>query len=237
MIKMLIFGRDEEMEYIRHRVRKYAACMTEEQWYIHTCSNLMEMRKLLEGHPMLDMACLDITLKDAVELAKTIRKQNQRAYLILIADVTISPMLYMRPSVKAEGLMMRPLDKKQIDQVLEEAFVNFVEQFQNGNNQDVFVLESREGRRLVDYNRILYFEAREKKMYLMTDTEELFFYDTLDNLLTSLPPNFMRCHRSFLINVHKIERIAMTERIIYLKYGFKIPLSRSYKKVFKELDL
>lgn len=237
MIEMMISGDVNEIAYIFHCARDYAAKMTDEKWNIYTCAKLEEIKLLLDKNLMLDMVCMDITHERAVEIAKEIRHSNQKAYMVLIADQSVSPMLYMRPSIKAEGLMMKPLSKRQVEQVLAESFSTFLERFNDNNSQNVFVLESRQGRRLIEYNRILYFESRDKKLSLITDSEELVFYDTLENLVTVLPENFIRCHRSFLVNTIMIKEISFTDNIIFLKNDCVVPMSRSYRKMLKELEL
>lgn len=71
-------------------------------------------------------------------------------------------------------------------------------------------------------------------MYLNTDTEEYAFYDTLDELTKRLSDGFIRCHRSFLVNKNKIEKVFLSQNRLVLEEDFEIPLSRSYKPALKE---
>jgi DNA-binding LytR/AlgR family response regulator len=59
------------------------------------------------------------------------------------------------------------------------------------------------------------------------------FYGTIDKLVDNLPSNFIRCHRGFIVNKYKIEKVILSQNIIYLEDGFDVPLSRSYKSLFK----
>lgn len=237
MIEMMISGRTGDAEYIRQRAKDYAARMTEEEWRFYLCEEFAEIEKLLEQNAMLDMVCMDITLQKGLEMAREVRASNGKAYMVLIADTSISPMEYMRPSIRAEGLMMKPLNREQIEGVLKESFRAFLKRFRDNSGQQAFILESRQGRRFVEYDRILYFESRDKKLYLCTETEELVFYDTLENLEIQLPDHFLRCHRGFLVNTHMIEQILLAQNLIRLKSGFQVPISRSYRKIVKELKL
>lgn len=235
MIELLISGRKEEREYLGRRIRQYAAKFSEEQFKIYDCTGNQEVKKLLAEKKMLDMVYLDITLSEGIELAKRMRVENKKAYMVLIADITISPMVYMRPSIRAEGLLLRPFGGIQADRVLKESLKEFLSRFQEDTENQFFILENRQGRRLVEYGRIFYFEAREKRLYLVTESEELVFYGSLETTERQLPEYFVKSHRSFLVNSHFVERIVWAENLIYLKGGFVVPLSRSNRKLWKEL--
>ena len=92
----------------------------------------------------------------------------------------------------------------------------------------------RQGKRLVPYSGIVYFESRNKKIFLGTDNEEYSFYGTLDNLEETLDDRFIRCHRSFIAAKKRISKIVLSKNIVVLDNGCEIPLSRSYKGKVKE---
>ena len=45
----------------------------------------------------------------------------------------------------------------------------------------------------------------------------------------------MRCHRSFLVNTRKIQKIRMAENCLELYSGATVPLSRTYRQKIREL--
>ena len=85
------------------------------------------------------------------------------------------------------------------------------------------------------YESIRYFEARTKQVVLVTATREYPFYATLDKLQQTLPPQFLRCHRSFIVNIRYVLRAHYNENLLYLEGEEPIPLSRSYKAAVKEV--
>ena len=60
-------------------------------------------------------------------------------------------------------------------------------------------------------------------------------FSTQDNLSEKLPEQFVRCHRGFIVNKHKIKKVALSQNLIFLTDGYDVPLSRSYKSVVKGL--
>ena len=68
-----------------------------------------------------------------------------------------------------------------------------------------------------------------------TADEEYPFYGTIDALGAALPAGFRRCHRSYIINVGKISRVAYADNEIEMGDGIFVPVSRRYKKEFREI--
>lgn len=95
-------------------------------------------------------------------------------------------------------------------------------------------IDTKEGSVRVPYDKIYYFEAREKKIYVCAGNEEFGFYHTMDKLSEELPEHFLRCHRGFVVNSLKIRKVMLSQNVIRLADGFEVPLSRSYKADLKE---
>lgn len=235
MVEMMIFSvRQTEIRAVYEISKDLAASMTEERWEFHCMKNREELKAFVSANPMLDLICMDISDADGLLAVQELRKKNRHAYIILIASPKTSPASYMRPGIMAGSLMLRPLGKAQVQEVLEEAFREFAARFQKSGDMEQFVIDNREGKWLVDYEQIYYFEAREKKIFLNTDTREIPFYDTMENLEKRLPDFFIRCHRSFFINGKKIEKLQLGRNLAILEGGWEIPVSRSYKTSLKE---
>lgn len=235
MIAMLIMDESKtERQHILKHSREQAGRWTEESWKWLECGSLKELETLITEKMHTDIACVDITTDGALEMIKELRKQIPSVYIILIASPAISPVLYMRPSVGAESLMLKPLTKEQMQEILGEAIQTYARRFYKPDETKVFVIENRGGRDLVDYDNIYFFEAREKRVYLNTKTEEYAFYGTLDQLEERLSEDFIRCHRGFLVNKSKIEKVYLSQNRMVLADEFEVPLSRSCKSGVKD---
>ncbi|MBQ9991575.1 MAG: LytTR family transcriptional regulator DNA-binding domain-containing protein [Lachnospiraceae bacterium] len=235
MIAMAILDQKaEEMKYLVAGVKEQAARLTEDYWEIRTALSVPEFVEIFKDHPLMDFSCYDITLDGAIEKLVELRKDYGEMGLLLIADTHISPLAYLKPGIKADALLMRPLARQTMVDTLKEFFVaHFESRKLNGENK-FFIVESKDGRLSVPYKDIYYFEAREKKIFLRTFNEEYGFYTTLDRLCQDIPANFARCHRSYLVNTDKIKQLLFAQNRIILTDGFEIPLSRSYKPMLKE---
>lgn len=233
MITMLISDApDAERRRILEAARSQAARYTEEHWEWRECGSVQELQKALSEDEQLNILCLDITMKDTdriLDIAAKVRSGNPQLYMILVADVSISPVRYMRPSIGAQSLMLKPLTDSSVIEILGEAVRTYARQYLDPDKGNVFLLENRGSRELISYDRILYFESREKKVFLNTGENEYGFYDTLDSLSEQLGSRFLRCHRSFLINTKLIRQIYLSQNRILLQDGTEVPVSRTCK--------
>ncbi|MBE5961758.1 MAG: LytTR family transcriptional regulator [Lachnospiraceae bacterium] len=235
MVNALILGKEPaETAVICNSLKEEASMHSDEVWKYYCFSQMEEVTALFKEHPMLDIICFDMTKQGAVQVAEQLRKDNPAAYIIVIADLSISPAVYMRPGIMASSLMLRPVKQKEARNIFAEMFAVNEYLKKSEDKEDVFIIEGKDGRYRIPYSRISYMEARQKKVFLYTDGKEIAFYDTLDNLSESLPKNFLRCHRSFVVNAEKIRKVMLSQNTIELEDEIVIPISRSYKTAIKE---
>lgn len=236
MISMMVYdSRNEEREMMQHTIHQAAAHLTEEKLELAYFDRLEQLAAFLNGSPLLDMACYDVSAKGSIDFLERIRRQYKETLLLLIADPSMSPMEYIRPSILASSLLLRPITGDRLMDNLSEIWEQYQEK-NSGEEESNLVIETREGKTFVPFSKIYYFEAREKKIYLRLKKQELTFYDTLEHLEEYLPESFVRCHRSFIVNRNRIRRVMLSKNLIVLEQGMEIPLSRSYKPAFKERE-
>lgn len=234
MISVLSYDREAgESQTIRRLTKDIAADISEEKWDLYLFSKLEDVKEFVSDEPLLDYACYDVTSNGSIDYLEQFRKSYRETILLLIADRTVSPMLYMKPGILASSLLLRPFDEQQAHQVLKEFLESNLKQTEIGA-EDGYVIESREGRIKIPYSKIYYLEAREKKIFIRTQSEEYGFYATMEGLEEKLPEYFMRSHRSYVVNSKKIQKIMLSQNIILLQSEIEVPLSRSFKPVFKE---
>lgn len=160
-----------------------------------------------------------------IELAKCIKKLSPNTQIIFFSrskkyvfegyDIGISNYLLKPTSEKLEEI-----DKKKI----EKEFLKILNKLYE-IKKNLFIIRKRDCLKVLNVEDILFFEARDRKIIVITKNEKISFYDKMSNLEKILNKNlFIRCHRGFLINPEHIKEI--TSGNIYLNYGYKIPISR-----------
>lgn len=225
-------GNPQELFLIEKEIRYMTAMNTNEQLKFVGLYTRKDFENFLKEEQLADIICADITIFQGIEQAEELRNRYPKAVLILIADTSISPMKYMKPTILASALLLKPLQKSVVDQVMGEIFDFFL---QKETSEEMFLVENREEKHRIPYSQLLYFEARSKKIYACTRDCEYGFYDTMDHLEALYSENFIRCHRSFLVNRSHIDQVKLSMNCLLLSGGVEVPLSRSYKSQMKEL--
>lgn len=101
------------------------------------------------------------------------------------------------------------------------------------NNEFLF-LKSEYKIRRINFNEIKYIEGLKDyvKVYLLNEPKPVLSLNTLKSLEAKLPETkFMRVHRSFIVNLEKIDTIERS-RIVFGKVY--IPVSEQYKDKFQQ---
>lgn len=236
MISQLTYdSKEQELELLKKIMKEIAADISEEEWNWNMFKDYPEVWDFLKEYPVLDLAVLDITDEEMLNQLTAFRKEYREVMLMLIADVTISPMQYLKPSVMPNSLILRPAAPEQICTVVKEFFSAYIEERKEERTEEKFVVETREGKTFLPYSKIFFFEAREKKVFVRAGNTEYALYATLENIYERLPDSFLRCHRSYIVNKEKIERVQLSKNLVELKDGAVIPVSRSYRKDVKNI--
>lgn len=235
MISAMIYNsKEEEKEWIIQAVHKVAAYLTEEKWNIEYFDKREQVEAFIKNGNLLDFAGYDVTPVGSIDFLEKLRSHYRETVLFLIADPSLSPMEYVRPSILASSLILRPLTPQKLETCIREVLENLLEKNQ-GQEEEVLLIETREGKTYIPMSKIYYFEAREKRIYVRLKKQEFTFYETIEHLDKKLPAHFLRCHRSFIVNRYHIQKVMLSKNLIELEQGMSLPLSRSYKSVFKEL--
>lgn len=237
MISLVIFNKDkQELENMEKYSHYLAGRLSDEEWQYSIFFDYSDFDEYVVKNQNFDIVCVDITMDGCINTTKEIRKLNRHAHIILVASVDISPMEYMRPEIMAGSLLIRKYTDEQLMDVFDGAFKNYLREFSSDEDkEDMYVLESREGRRLIPYSQIYYFEARDKKIVIGCAANELLCYDTIAGLTKELPDYFIRCHRSFIINKKKIVKVMLNKNEIQMENDIYIPVSRSYKPELRKM--
>ena len=184
---------------------------------------------------VVDLIVLDIQMPDltGIEFAKILQdgpkiifttayeKYAIEGFKLSAVDYLLKPFSYQ------EFLTAVQKAKKLID--LEHAALPTLE----ANNQFLF-LKSEYKIRRINFNDILYIEGLKDyvKVHLQTDEKPIMSLNSVKSLEQKLPDDrFMRVHRSFIVNLNKIETIERS-RIVFGKTY--IPVSDQYKEKFQD---
>lgn len=183
-----------------------------------------------------DLVLLDINLSgqlDGVDLAYVIKKNFNTPIIFLTANTdpqTIQRVKQVNPS----AFLAKPISKEQLFSAIEIAVSNFsaatplaAPSAADVQPEFIFIKDGGTFHKIY-LNTILYLESEANYVSIhLTDKTKLLARATLNELYEVLvKSNFFRVHRSYVINLQKIEKVGIAEIVIK---DAKIPISKTYK--------
>ena len=107
------------------------------------------------------------------------------------------------------------------------------------DGKSVITIKTADGWRPLPFKEVSYVEVKDRKTYIVSDKITGTHKNTLQEFEYILPRDaFVRCHRSFIVNVHQIDEIlpdSHSTLLLIMKDGTKIPVSQSYSSYFRKL--
>lgn len=235
MISGILCGPESELMSVVGRALR--ACIHRfagetSKWLV--CPDTATLKVALSSREVWDMACVDIGAGQGMELVRMLRESCSSVELLLIVDENTPPMSYVRPGVMPSGLIQRGALTNAVLQSIEDFVSHALVGIRGREDVDCFVLETKEELLRIPYASILCFESRSKRISVRLQRNEYAYYDTLDRLQQSLPSSFVRCHRSFIVNMSRVLELQLSKNHIRMDDNTIVPVSRSYKSAMRE---
>ena len=175
-----------------------------------------------------DILLLDIQMgaMNGVELAKIFRKENDAVQIVFITGL---------PDFMAEGFevsalhyLLKPVAEAKLHEVLDRALgrLRICERF--------VTLTAQGGKTRLPVSEILYAEAFSHNVTIYTPARDIGLYESLSAVEAMLGDGFIRCHRSYIVNIRRVAQVNRSELVLDDKKATRLPLSRSYYNAVNE---
>ncbi|MCF6183208.1 MAG: LytTR family transcriptional regulator DNA-binding domain-containing protein [Bacteroidales bacterium] len=178
-----------------------------------------------------DLIFLDINLEgdeDGIMLAQDINENYRIPFIFLTSNTDIQTINRVKRT-KPKGFIVKPFSEKDFKPVIEIAL------FSSNNTKekiatqpDSFFVKTTNGLVKINTNEIFYIQADDNYSAIITSSKKHLVSLTLKKVDEKLSQsNFIRVHRSFIININFINKIK--DGFVYI--GKKeIPIGRSYQE-------
>lgn len=107
------------------------------------------------------------------------------------------------------------------------------------DGKSVVTVKNADGWTPIPFKEVIYVEVKARKTHVATSDFIGIHKNTLQEFEYILPRDlFVRCHRSFIVNVHQIQEIfpdTHSTFLLVMKDGTRIPVSQSYSSYFRKL--
>lgn len=168
---------------------------------------------------------LDIDLGsdiNGMKLAQLIRLYDPRGFIVFITAHSELSYMTFQYQVEAMDFVLKdtPAEAKvKIRQCLLNAMERYA--LQTGRTHKVYTIETGGRKISIDYDDILFFETSSNihKVILHAKDRQIEFFSTIKDLLKAFGDDFVRCHRSFLVNKKNIKEVDTKNRIIHFING------------------
>lgn len=171
---------------------------------------------------MYQIIFMDIYLEgaDGIKISKLIRERDADCAIIL-TTISIDHGLDGF-AVGAIHYLIKPVRPQGLDEAMRRCH-----HLLEANARYIDVVENRVPTRIYLHD-IRYIEVYGNSNQIFTTEREIKIYTTLDKLLEQLEtPPFLRCHRSYVVNLRHVEH--PTAKEFPLKGGGSVPIGRSYR--------
>ncbi|WP_102028408.1 LytTR family DNA-binding domain-containing protein [Salirhabdus sp. Marseille-P4669] len=105
--------------------------------------------------------------------------------------------------------------------------------------KSVVTIKTHDGWKPIPFEKVIYLEVKNRKTYIFSNEITGTNKNTLQEFEYSLPrETFIRCHRSYIVNVHHIREIfpdSHSTFVLEMSNGDRVPVSQSYSSYFRKL--
>ena len=170
-----------------------------------------------------DLVFLDIKMKhmSGLQLAEAIRKSDRDVMLVFISS--FQEYILKGYDVDALHYIIKPVSNEKLIPVLDKAY-----HICSSGTMDALFASGGDEKKHVDLSSINYISMFSHTAEIHTENEVYTLRKTADELSQELPAQFIRCHRSYIVNLYKVDCIY--KESLLLKDGTEIPVSRNNRK-------
>jgi len=180
---------------------------------------------------IVNVVVLDIEFKNSnmngLNIAEEIRKINKDCYIIFVT----SHFEYLMQAYDYKTfayLFKNSLSVDTLSDTLSRLFDDI-----SGISRKFLKIDNKGT--FIDLNDIQFIEKNGMKLIYHTSHENFETYNSFSKIEDNLPKNFVRCHKSFIVNVDNIANISLPNNIITFKNDDICYIGPKYKNYFMEV--
>lgn len=202
-------------------------------------NNGLDALKYLEDHP-IDIVFFDIQMPQlsGMELAKMARKMDLNFKLIF--TTAYSEFAVDSYKVQASDYLLKPFSQSDFDSCLNKLKTSMAVAVSESSNDEIewnkeyIFVKSNYQMRKIALKDILYFEGLKDyiQIFLKDEKHPILILTSFKKVIEKLSPQqFMRIHRSYIVNLNAVEKVEKSRIIFGDRY---LPVSESNKDKFFE---
>ena len=186
-------------------------------------SNLNTFFSTVEEGMTYDAVLMDIDWhqdETGMDVAEKLNDLSPRTKIIYVTGYNdrFSQQIFLHRA-NLSGYLVKPVDNELLRANLEKVATAL------DNQKESALTVSNHGKPIaIPHRDILYIESLGHTIQIHTAAETVVAYERLDAVTKLLPAGFIRCHKSFVVNMQQIRRFQPSD--VLLKNGMLVPVSR-----------
>ena len=187
-----------------------------------------EILKYIEANNV-DVIFLDINLNASLsgcDVADIIRKKNKNVYIIFLTGHLEYALLAYK--YKTFDYLSKPI----IDERLEETVLRLIDDMEA---EEINFIKINNNKTLINANEVNFIKKDGMKLVFCTPEKTYETYSSFSKFENCLPENFIRCHKSYMVNINNITNLRTNENILEFKNSQTCTLGAKYKNNFLEV--
>lgn len=177
---------------------------------------------------------LDIELKGKVrkglETAQEIRRLDSDGVLVFVTThAELAPISYQY-MVSALTFIDKGLPVGEKIEIVERCLLHYAERNESARETDDFVVDNEQSTVRIPFDELEFIMTDgPHRLSVVTANRMVQYYGTLKEA-ELLDVRLLRCHQSYIVNVDCVAVYQVTERVLVMKSGKKVPVSRRLQR-------
>ena len=177
----------------------------------------------------VDVLILDINLKSNIsgcDIADIVRKKNKNIYIIFTtAHLEYALIAY---KYKTFDYLPKPLSEEK----LEDTILRLIDDVTKSPSK---FIKLNNNKTIINQDEVNYIKRDKMKLVFCTSSRNYEIYSSFNKIKSCLPDNFVRCHKSFIVNINKIADIKTSSNTILFNHNEQCLIGDKYKNDFMEV--
>ncbi len=177
----------------------------------------------------VDVLILDINLKSKIsgcDIADMVRKKNKDVYIIF----TTAHLEYALIAYKYKTFDYLP--KPILDERLEETILRLMDDIKHTPSK---FIRLNNNKTIINQDEINYIKKDGMKLVFCTNSRTYETYSSFNKIKDCLPENFIRCHKSYIVNVKNISDVNSNKNTILFSSNESCSIGAKYKNEILEV--
>jgi DNA-binding LytR/AlgR family response regulator len=203
---------------------------------VATCKDAMETFEALRNHKV-DVLFMDIQMPEitGIDLIRSLKKPPFVVFTTAYPGFAIDGF-----ELDAVDYLLKPISIDRFLRSVDKICSRYETQDkgadpakQNSTEKKYFFIKSNQEMLKVEFDKINYIQGMENYVRIFCEDKNVISFSTMKNMEEILSPyNFLRVHRSFIVNLDKVD---MVRNYVFNIKDKQIITGKSYKKVVSEV--